>query len=107
MFVLNHASPDDYQPFSLRETHLLLADSFQGAKFNMSGGISLYKSGIVPVGKGFQLRKSSGTKNTDNNNSIDPAEVNLHLLPTNTSATDTFGVYTASKPENTGTLVLH
>lgn len=94
MFILNHASSDDYQPFTLRETHLLLADSFRGAKFSINGGISLYKSGIVPVGKGFPLMKSS--------EDINPADVNLHLLPTNTSATDTFGVYTSSKPENAG-----
>lgn len=98
MFLLNHASPDDFQPFTLRETHLLLADSFQGAKFNINGGISLYKSGIVPVGKGFPLR-NKGPKSNDN---IDPADVNLHLFPTNTSAMDTFGVYAASKPENAG-----
>ena len=97
MFVLNHASPDDFQPFTLRETHLLLADHFQGAKFSINGGLSLFKSGILPVGKGFPLRK--GPKSNDN---IDPADVNLHLLPTNTSATDTFGIHTASKPENAG-----
>jgi hypothetical protein len=49
------------------------------------------------VGKGFSLGKAS--KPSDN---IDPADVNLHLLPTNTSATDTFGVYTSSRPENAG-----
>ncbi len=99
VFVLNHASPDDFQPFTLRETHLLLADHFQGAKFSINGGLSLLKSGIVPVGKGFPLRK--GPKSNDN---IDPGDVNIHLLPTNTSATDTFGIYTASKPENTGAI---
>lgn len=98
VFVLNHASADDYQPFTLKETHLLLADRFQGAKFSINGGISLYKSGIVPVGRGFPMRKASKTSDD-----IDPVDVNLHLLPTNTSATDTFGVYTASKPDNADT----
>ncbi len=97
VFVLNHASPDDFQPFTLREAQILLAESFQGAKFIINSGISLYKSGIIPTGKSFPLR--NGAKSNDD---IDPAEVNLHLLPTNSGATDTFSVYTASKPENAG-----
>lgn len=98
-FLLNHASPDHFQPFSLREIHQLLAENFEGAKFSINGGISLYKSGIVPVGKGFPVRK--GPKSNDN---IDPADVNFLLLPTNQNATDNFSVYTAAKPENSGQL---
>ena len=96
-FLLNHASPDHFQPYSIRDAHILLADQFQGAKFSVNGGISLYKSGVVPVGKGFPLRK--GPKSNDN---IDPADVSFHLLPTNQNATDNFSVYTAAKPENSG-----
>lgn len=51
----------------------------------------------MPVGKGFPTTKSP--KPSDD---IDPADVNLHLLPMNTSATDTFGVYTSSRLENAG-----
>ena len=76
---------------------MLLAESFQGAKFSVNGGISLYKSGIVPTGRSFPTKK--GPKSNDN---INPADVNLHLLPTNQSANDNFGVYAASKPENAG-----
>ena len=97
VFLLNHASPDDFQPFTLRETHLLLADSFQGAKFSINGGLSLYKSGVVQVGKGFPTRKGPKT-----NENVDPNDVNLYLLPTNTSAADTFGVHMVTKPENAG-----
>lgn len=97
VFLLNHASPDDFQPYSLRDMHLLLTEHFQGSKVSINGGISLFKSGIIPIGRGFPLRK--GPKSNDN---IDPADVNLHLLPTNQSATDTFGVHVVSKPENSG-----
>ena len=34
VFVLNHASPDDFQPLSLRSE---LAANFQGAKVNIAG----------------------------------------------------------------------
>lgn len=37
VFVLNHASPDDFQPLSLREMHTELAANFQGAKVNIAG----------------------------------------------------------------------
>ena len=96
-FLLNHASPDHFQPYSIRDAHVLLAEQFRSAKFSINGGISLFKSGIVPTGKGFPLRK--GAKSNDN---IDPADVSFHLLPTNQNATDNFSVYTAAKPENLG-----
>jgi hypothetical protein len=37
VFILNHASPDDFQPLSLREMHTELAANFQGAKVNVAG----------------------------------------------------------------------
>lgn len=37
VFVLNHASPDDFQPLSLREMHNELAANFEGAKVNIAG----------------------------------------------------------------------
>ena len=37
VFVLNHTSPDDFQPLSLREMHSELAANFQGAKVNITG----------------------------------------------------------------------
>ena len=37
VFVLNHASPDDFQPLSLREMHSELAANFEGAKVNIAG----------------------------------------------------------------------
>lgn len=99
-FLLNHASPDHFQPYSIRDVHIMLAEQFRGAKFCINGGISLFKSGVVPVGKGFPLRK--GAKSNEN---IDPADVSFHLLPTNQNATDNFSVYTAGKPENLGNCI--
>ena len=32
VFVINHASPDDFQPLSLREMHSELASNFNGAR---------------------------------------------------------------------------
>ena len=32
VFVINHASPDDFQPLSLREMHSELAANFNGAR---------------------------------------------------------------------------
>ena len=39
VFVVNHTSPDDFQPLSLREMHseLHVAAIFQGAKVNIAG----------------------------------------------------------------------
>ena len=37
VFVLNHTSPDDFQPLSLQEMHSELAANFQGAKVNITG----------------------------------------------------------------------
>ena len=37
VFIVNHASPDDFQPLSLREMHTELAANFQGAKVNIAG----------------------------------------------------------------------
>lgn len=97
MFVLNHSSPDDFQPLSLREMHTILADSFQRAKINIAGGVSLAKSGIVPIGRGFPPKKPS--KNMD---TVDPGEVNLHLLPTNQNVTDAYSVFCTTRPEKSG-----
>lgn len=37
VFVLNHATPDDYQPAALKELHSLLAENFFGAKVTIAG----------------------------------------------------------------------
>ena len=94
VFVLNHASSDDFQPLSLREMHLVLSDNFQRAKVNVTGGVSLAKSGLVPIGRGFPSKKP-----TDR---IGPGEVNFHLLPSNPALNDTYGVYPTSRSDKSG-----
>ena len=37
VFVLNHASPDDFQPLSLRRHHSLLVDLFSGTRASIEG----------------------------------------------------------------------
>ncbi|XP_064397219.1 nonsense-mediated mRNA decay factor SMG9-like isoform X2 [Halichondria panicea] len=91
VFVLNHASPDDFQPLSLREMHSILISEFHGSKVNIGGGVSLAKSGLVPIGRGFP-DKRLGDK-------VGPEEVNLHLLPSNPNLADTYGTYSTSHPE--------
>lgn len=102
VFVMNHSSPDDFQPLSLREMHTILATSFKKTKVNIAGGASLAKSGIVPVGRGFPGKKSLKTMDT-----IDPGEVNLHLLPTNRNITDTYNAFCTTRPEKSGRHTLH
>ena len=69
----------------------VIMTSFQ---FHCTGGVSLSKSGLVPVGRSLPAKKPSET--------IDPSEVNLHLLPTNQNATDTYSVHCSSRPEKGG-----
>ena len=97
MFVLNHASPDDFQPFTLRDLHALIAKSFVSSKLQVASGVSLFSSGIVPTGCGFQQVKSY--KKAEE---INPADINLHLLPSNSSLADSYGVHTTSRPEKQG-----
>ena len=37
VFVLNHASPNDFQPLCIRQHHSLLVDLFAGTKTNIEG----------------------------------------------------------------------
>lgn len=97
VFVLNHASPDDFQPLSLREMHSILATEFQRAKVTIGGSVSLAKSGLVPVGRGFP-EKRPGDK-------FASEEVNFHLLPSNAHLTDSYGVYATSRPDRAGTYI--
>ena len=97
VFVLNHASPDDFQPFTLRDLHALIAKSFVSSKLQVASGVSLFSSGIVPTGCGFQQVKSY--KKAEE---INPPDINLHLLPSNLSLADSYGVHTTSRPEKQG-----
>jgi len=60
------------------------------------GGVSLAKSGLVPIGRGFVKSPSRG------GGQVDTGEVNFHLLPTNQSIGDTYGSHCASRPEKAG-----
>ena len=60
--------------------------------------MSLLKSGIVPIGRGFPSKKASRSLEE-----VDPREVNLHLLPTAQSSNDNYGAHCASRPEKQGT----
>lgn len=94
VFVLNHASPDDFQPFTLRDLHTLIAKSFLSSKLQVASGVSLFSSGIIPTGCGFLPIKSY--KKADD---VNPADINLHLLPSNSSLADSYGVHTTTRPE--------
>ena len=98
VFVLNHASPDDFQPFTLRDLHTLIAKSFLSSKLQVASGVSLFSSGIIPTGCGFLPIKSY--KKADD---VNPADINLHLLPSNSSLADSYGVHTTTRPEKQGT----
>lgn len=39
VFVMNHATPDDFQPLCLRQYHYLLMDLFTGTKTNIEGTV--------------------------------------------------------------------
>lgn len=76
--------------------HSILISEFHGSKVNIGGGVSLAKSGLVPIGRGFP-DKRLGDK-------VGPEEVNLHLLPSNPNLADTYGTYSTSHPEKSGTV---
>jgi hypothetical protein len=94
VFVLNHATPDDFQPAALKELHSLLAENFIDSQLSVAGGMSLARSGLVPVGKLIppSQKEWSGTVKPSNN-VIEECNVNLHLLPTNTNPHDNFGAH--------------
>ena len=57
----------------------------------LSGGVSLAKSGIVPIGRGFPAKSKA--------DDVDAGEVNLHLLPTNQNSSDNYGSHCSNKTE--------
>ena len=99
VFVLNHASPDDFQPSSLRELHQSIAKEFESSKLQVASGVSLFNSGVIPTGVGFPSVKPY--KKADE---INPADINLHLLPSNPSLADSYSVHTTSRPEKQGSV---
>ena len=64
---------------------------------SLTGGVSLSKSGVVPIGRGYPVQKTGS-----NTEYINPSEVNLHLLPTNPQANDQYMVHTTARPEKAG-----
>ena len=99
VFVLNHASPDDFQPSSLRELHQSIAKEFESSKLQVASGVSLFNSGVIPTGVGFPSVKPY--KKADE---VNPADINLHLLPSNPSLADSYSVHTTSRPEKQGSV---
>jgi hypothetical protein len=81
VFVFNHASPHDFQPLTLRQHHSQLVDLFTGTRTSIEGNVSLVRSGLVQKGIGFPVHST-------HKKAIDPAAVNFHLLPTNSSSSD-------------------
>ena len=63
-----------------------------------AGGVSLARSGLVPIGRGFPTRKPPSRSPGE----VDMGEVNLHLVPTNQNITDTYGTHCASPSERIG-----
>lgn len=136
VFVMNHATPDDFQPLCLRQYHYLLVDLFSGTKTNIegtilwtlvktrfkvhecdwyactcrwmcqflwgvvtlqhcslsTGNVSLSRSGLVQNGYGFPVHST-------HKKSIDPAAVNFHLLPNNTSSSDNGSAFCVIKSD--------
>lgn len=77
VFVHNHATPDDFQPYSMKQAHTQLAQSFATSPLKIAGGASLMKSGIIPLGT--------------IPNAFSDSSVNLHLLPTNENLSENGG----------------
>lgn len=92
VFVMNHASPEDFQPLCLRQHHSLLLDLFTTTKTNIEGNVSLSRSGLVQNGYGFPVLST-------HKDVIDPAAINFHLLPTNTSSSDGGSAFCVSKSD--------
>ena len=42
VFVLNHATSDDFQPGALREFHSVLAESLTGSRLSVAGQYTTY-----------------------------------------------------------------
>ena len=61
-------------------------------------GVSLARSGLVPIGRGFPTRKTPSRSPAE----VDMGEVNLHLIPTNQNIADTYGTHCASPSERIG-----
>ena len=60
--------------------------------------MSLARSGLVPIGRGFPTRKTPSRSPAE----VDMGEVNLHLIPTNQNIADTYGTHCASPSERIG-----
>ncbi len=82
---------------SLRELHCLIAESFHGSKVTLAGGVSLAKSGLVPIGRGFPSKKPSKS-----HDEVAPGEVNMFLLPSIQSSSDNYGSHCTNRPEKQG-----
>ena len=84
----------------------MTAKLFLTAKFSQStvhshsytDGVSLARSGLVPIGRGFPTRKTPSRSPAE----VDMGEVNLHLIPTNQNIADTYGTHCASPSERIG-----
>ncbi|XP_003386367.1 PREDICTED: protein SMG9-like [Amphimedon queenslandica] len=99
VFVLNHATPDDYQPAALKELHSLLAENFFGAKVTIAGGMSLARSGLVPVGKLIPPEHKDWSGTVKPGAPQEECNINLHLLPTNINPQDNFGSHCVKRTD--------
>lgn len=64
-----------------------------------AGGVSLARSGIVPVGRGFPQKK------VGDSDDIEPGMVNLQLMasmPSSSGGGDSYGAFCASRPDKLG-----
>lgn len=87
VFAHNFATPDDFQPHSIKQAHSVISCAFYGSKLTIDSGVSLLNSGLIPVGSSSHAKENS---------------INLQLFPTNQNAPDSFGPL-ASRPEKLDT----
>ena len=69
----------------------------------IAGGISLARSGLVPVGK-FIPDGHKGVPGTaaKGRGEVDEIDINLHLLPTNSNPQDNFGAHCVERHDREG-----
>ena len=102
MFVHNFATPDDFQPHSIKQAHSVISCAFYGSKLTIDSEevcgccnfidvithrwSVITKQCLIPVGNSSHAKENG---------------INLQLFPTNQNAPDSFGPL-ASRPEKLG-----
>ena len=74
--------------------------------FFFSGGFSLACSGLIPVGRLVpdEQKGVPGLARPKGRGEVDEANINIHLLPTNSNPQDTFGAHCVDRRDREGTI---